>query len=54
MFYDQIDSTSVKKTDKPSGKGGFTKKFNSTPQLYKSQTGVISFANGQYSISSGN
>jgi len=36
------------------GKKGFTKKLNTTPQLYKDQTGIIPVANGQYCVSSGN
>jgi hypothetical protein len=32
----------------------FVKKINTTPQLYKSQKGVKSASNGQYSISTGN
>ena len=34
--------------------GGFTKKLASAPQLYKEQTGVSNFYNGQYCVSTGN
>ena len=34
--------------------GGFTKKLNQNKQLYLTQTGVISYPNGQYCVSSGN
>jgi hypothetical protein len=55
MFYgDQIPKSSSKPSVRAPGGGGFTKKLASAPQLYKDQTGVIPFSNGQYCVSSGN
>jgi hypothetical protein len=55
MFYgDQVPKPSQKPSARAAGGGGFTKKLASAPQLYKDQTGVIPFSNGQYCVSSGN
>ena len=55
MFYSDQQINQTKPTNTQSQKkGGFTKKLASAPQLYKSQTGVIPFSNGQYCTSSGN
>ena len=37
-----------------SGSTGFTKKITTTPQLYRKQTGIAPYPNGQYCLSTGN